>query len=223
VFTAQKTRTSVYLVSVLGLIVPLHQPFSVGVNAWLKEISFVADFLRRSTFLCFLLLNLLVLSTHVLWAQRTSQLEESAAQLPDAPAPATMVSELQTQLHLTDGVLPLTFEQNREQTEPRVRFGLHYPGYYRLPIDTNAALDQRTRTAKLRGNDRIFIGSTLANGMTFAPAYGQVYREAIRGAHDLEYYGHHIPGAGSIVLRIGQQAHAHPRITSVLRMVQPQF
>ena len=144
---------------------------------------------------------------------------------PRGSAPPTMVSEPQTQLHLTDGglPLPLTFEQNREQTEPRVRFGLHYPRYYRLPIDTNAALDQRTRTAKLRGNDRIFIGSTLANGMTFAPAYGQVYREAIHGAHDLEYYGHHIPGAGSIVLRIGQQARAHPHITSVLRMVQPQF
>jgi hypothetical protein len=47
-----------------------------------------------------LLVGLLVLSTHVLWAQRTSILEESAAQLPDAPSRVAAVSEAQTRLHL---------------------------------------------------------------------------------------------------------------------------
>jgi hypothetical protein len=32
----------------------------------------------------------------------------------------------------------------------------------------------------------------------------------------LEYYGHHIPWAGSVILRIGQQAKTHPHITSVV-------
>src|SRR5580692_8176258 len=50
--------------------------------------------------------SLLVLSTDVLWAQRTSTLEESAVQLPDAPSRVATVSEAQTRLHLTYKGLP---------------------------------------------------------------------------------------------------------------------
>jgi hypothetical protein len=87
--------------------------------------------------------SLLVLSTDVLWAQRTSTLEESAVQLPDAPSRVATVSEAQTSFHLT--------------------------------------------------------------------------------SNDLEYYGHYMPWAGSVILRIGQQARAHPHIASVLKTVHPQF
>ena len=120
-----------------------------------------------------LLLSLWMFSTHVLWAQRTSPLEDSAAHLPDAPAPAATVPEPHTNLHLTCRGSPLTFRQNRDGT-----------------------LDQRTSVGKPWGRDRFFIGDALAKGMTYAPAYGHAYHETIHGAHDLQYYGHHIPGAG---------------------------
>ena len=54
-----------------------------------------------------LLFGLLVLSTHLLWAQGTSTREESAVPVPDAP------SEVQTHLHLTQKEFHLTFNQNR--------------------------------------------------------------------------------------------------------------
>ena len=45
----------------------------------------------------------------------------------------------------------------------------------------------------------------LMKGMTFAPTFGQVRPETIHGANGLESYGHHIPWAGSVILRISQQ------------------
>src|ERR1700686_1762121 len=74
-----------------------------------------------------LLVGLLVLSTHLLWTQRTSPLEKIPIQLPDTPAPFARVSEAQTRLHFTYRRLPLTFEQNQRQTESRTRFFPHYP------------------------------------------------------------------------------------------------
>jgi hypothetical protein len=45
----------------------------------------------------------------------------------------------------------------------------------------------------------------------------------IHSDNDLEYYGHHIPWAGSLILRIGKQAKAHPHITSVVKSVHPKL
>jgi hypothetical protein len=170
-----------------------------------------------------LLVSLLVLPTHVLGAQRTSTLEESAVQLPDAPSQVATVSEAQTHLHLTYKGLPLSVKQNQGQTESWMRFFPDHKGYDRLAINTNAVLGQDARTAKFWGKDRYFIGSTPTKWMTFAPTYGHVHHETIYSVNDLVYYSRHIPWAGSVVLRIGQQADAHPHITSVLKTVHPQF
>jgi hypothetical protein len=60
--------------------------------------------------------------------------------------------------------------------------------------------------------------------MTFAPTFGQERHET---THGLESYGHHIPWAGSAILRVsqsvGQQVKAHPHITRALQVVQPRF
>ncbi len=169
-----------------------------------------------------LLGSLLVLSTHFLWAQRTSTLEESAVQLPDAPSRVATVSEAQTHLHLTYKGLPLSLRQNQGQTESSIRFFPDHTGD-RLSINTNTVLNQDTGTAEFRGKNKYFIGSATTKWMTFAPTFGHLHHETIHGANDLEYFGHHIPWAGSVILRIGQQAKAHPHITSVLKTVQPRF
>ena len=170
-----------------------------------------------------LLVSLLVLSTHVLWAQRTSTPEESAVQLPDAPSQVATVSEAQTHFHLTYKGLPLSFEQNRGQTKSWMRFVPDHRGYDRLSINTNAVLNQDMGTADFWGRNKQFVGSAPTKWMTFAPTFGHVHHETIHGANDFGYYGHHIPWAGSAILRIGQQAKAHPHITSVLKTVHPRF
>src|SRR5580692_1071275 len=181
------------------------------------------SFLSSARLCPILLLNLLLLSTHLLWAQRTSTLEESAVQLPDAPSRFATVSEAQTRLYLTYKGLPLSFSQNQGQTESRMRFFSDKTGYDRLSINTNAVLNQDRETAEFWGKNKYFIGSAATKWMTFAPTFGHVHHETIHGANDLEYYGHHTPWAGSVILRIGQQARAHPHITSVLKTVHPEF
>jgi hypothetical protein len=130
-----------------------------------------------------LLVSLLVLSTHVLWAQRTATPEESAVQLPDAPSRVKTVSEAQTHLHLT----------------------------------------QDSGTAQVWGKNEYFIGSAPTKEMMFFPTFGHVHHETIHGANDLEYYGHNTPYAGSVILRVAQQAKAHPHITRALMTLHPQF
>jgi hypothetical protein len=170
-----------------------------------------------------LLVGLLVLSTHALWAQRTSPLEEIAVPLPDAPSRVATVSETQTHLHLTYKGLPLSFKQNQGQTESWMRLFPDHTGYDRLSINTNAVLNQDTGTAEFWGKDKHFMGSAPTKWMTFAPTFGHVHHETIPSAKDLEYYGHNIPWTGSVILRIGQQTKAHPHITRVLMAVQPRF
>jgi hypothetical protein len=170
-----------------------------------------------------LLVSLLVLSTHVLWAQRTSTLEETAVRLPDAPSRVAAVSEAQTRLHLSYKGLPLSFRQNQGQTESWMRFFSDETGYDRRSINTTAVLNQNKGTAEFWGKNKYFMGSAPTKWMTFAPTFGNVRHETIHGANDLEYYGHHMPWAGSVILRISQQARAHPHITSVLKAVHPRF
>jgi len=168
-----------------------------------------------------LLVSLLVLSTHVLWAQRTSTLEESTVRLPDAPSRVATESEAQTHF-LTYKRLPLSLKQNQGQTESWMRFFPDHTGYD-LSINTKAVLNQDTGTAQFWAKNKYFIGSAPTKWSTFAPTFGLVHHEAIHGVDELEYYGHHIPWAGSVILRIGQQAKAHPHITTVLKSVHPKF
>jgi hypothetical protein len=154
-----------------------------------------------------LLVGLLVLSTHLLWAQGTSTREESAVPLPDAP------SEVQTHLHLTHKEFHLTFKQNQGQTESSMRFFPDRTGYDRLSINTNAMLNQDRGTAEFWGKNKYFIGSAPTKWMTFAPTLGRVHQETIHG----------IPWAGPVVLRIVKEAKAHPHVTTVLKTVHPRF
>ena len=97
------------------------------------------------------------------------------------------------------------------------------PGYYRLPINTNAALYPATRTAELTGKEKYLIGSAPSKWLTFAPTYGKVPHETTYRVENLEHYGHRIPWACSIILRIGQQAKAHPHVTRVLTVLKPRL
>ena len=146
-----------------------------------------------------------VLSTHFLWAQKTLPLEKTPIHLLDTPAPFASVSEIQIHLHLADRRLPLTFERNQGQTGSRMKFLLHCSGDYRLPTTANAALYPATRT------------------FSFALTYGKIPHETPCCVGNLEHYGHSIPWAGPIILRIVQQAKAHPHVTHVLTVLKPEL
>ena len=124
-----------------------------------------------------LLVSLLVLSTHVLWAQRTSTLEEIAVQLPDAPSRVAMVAEAQTHLRPTFRGLLLSLKQNQGQTESWMRLFPDHTGYDRLSINTNAVLNQDAGTAKFWGKSKYFIGSAPPKWRTFAPTFGHFHQE----------------------------------------------
>ncbi len=170
-----------------------------------------------------LLVGLLLLSTQLLWSQRTSPPAKIALQLLHTPTPFARVSEAQTHWHFTYRELPLTFEQNPGQTESRMRFFPHYPDHYRLPINSDAALSPAPRTAELWGKEKYLIGSAPSKWLTFAPTYGNLPRETTYSVENLEHLAHNIPWVGPIILRIGQQAKAHPHFARLLKVIKPRF
>ena len=176
----------------------------------------------RSDLSSTLLVSFLMLSTHVMWAQRTPTLEESAVRLPDAPSRVATVSEAQTHSHLTYKGLLSNFTQNQGRTESWMRFFPDHTGYDRLSINNKAVLSKDTGRAEFWGKNKYFIRNAPPL-WTFAPTFGHVPHETTHGVDELEYYGHHIPWAGSVILRIGQQAKAHPHITTVLKSLHPKF
>jgi hypothetical protein len=170
------------------------------------------------------LVSLLVLSTHLLWAQNTQPLEESPVRLFGRAVQLAPVPEAKIHLRPVSGQLPPSFEANQGQTESQVRFLPRPTGYYHVPINNKAALElhQPTGTAALLGKAN-FIGSAPSKWLTFSPTYGKLHYRTIHRADDLEYYGHHTPLAGSIILRIRQQAKAHPHAARALSYLKPQF
>src|SRR5579872_376476 len=163
---------------------------------------------------------MLVLSTHSLWAQRSSPVDESPVQRFGIPA-QVMGSEVQAHLHFIAGGSPLTFGQNRRQNESRMRFSAYYAGDYHLSTNTQTMLDHATRTAEFRGKEKYFIGSVPSKWLIFAPTFGKVHRGATYHVDELETYGRHIPWAGSLIVRICEQAKAHPHVTRAIRVLLP--
>jgi hypothetical protein len=170
-----------------------------------------------------LLLGLLVLSTHSLWAQAPLPLEKIPPRLPDTPAPFASVSEVQILLHLPYRRLPLTFERNQGQTESRMKFFPHYPDDYRLPINTDTAPYPPAKTGELLVKEKDLIGSAPSKWLTFVPTYGNVPHETTFGIENLDHFGHRIPWVGFIILRIAQQAKAHPHVTRLLMVLKPRL
>jgi hypothetical protein len=147
-----------------------------------------------------LLVGFLVLSTHLLCAQRKSPLEEIPVHVIDTPAQLATVSEVQTHLHFT-------------QTESLMRFFPHRASDNLISANTKAVQDQATRTAELWGKEKYFVGSIPS----------KTHHETIYRVDELEYYAHHIPWAGSLIGRICQQAKVHPHVTRLLKVLRPQF
>ena len=64
-----------------------------------------------------------------------------------------------------------------------------------------------------------FIGNTPIGWLT--PVIRQDMGRSLDRNDALQYYGHRIPVAGRIILGIGKQADFHPRVTRIVRFIQP--
>lgn len=168
-----------------------------------------------------LLASSLGLSTHSLRAQKLPPLEEIQARIFDGSIQLAPVPEATGHLGPAPGILPEAprSQTDRNQTELRVELF----SYHHTLTNTRAALNlqQPTGTAELPGKAKYFTGSASSQWLT--SANGSVHHPTIHTADPLQYYGHHIPWAGSLIPRVSHQAEAHPHVTGVLKLFEPQF
>lgn len=170
--------------------------------------------------------SLLLLSTHWLWAQRMPPLEGTPVRLfVDRTMQFAPVPEPSTHPPRVFGKLPLSlaanFQASQRQIQSGVRFFPGLTGDYHMPIDNKAAFELRqpAGTDERLGRTKYFTAPN--QWLTVAPAYGKTCYPTTYRANDLEYYGHHIPWAGSFALRVCQQAKAHPQVTRILKLFTP--
>jgi len=135
----------------------------------------------------------LVLLTHSLWAQKSPPPELGI--LPEAPRSQTKLYEN-----------PFHFSYHYNLINPQTVFNLHVP----------------TGAAALLGKSEHFnfsassYWSRLINGRARYARYS-----TIKSADLLQHYGHRIPWANSSMQRVSQEARAHPRVASVVKLFTP--
>ena len=152
--------------------------------------------------------SLFVLVTCSAHAQQIPRAIPSAAQLPDAPSAVARVPGSQTNLNVFSTHSPL-------HLIPDARQSACWMDTCRNRIQNALAL-----------NDHVaqFANGRIARALlTFAPVFSRVQPKTFHSADDWQYYGHHLPLAGPVVLRVGKEAQAHPHIVTVIKLIHPKF
>jgi hypothetical protein len=111
---------------------------------------------------------------------------------------------------------------------------LRFPIYSRTTLPeihpTLAQPSKRSQLVRYRfttavpplSNGNNWMGSFANNAAPLAPTYGTTsYQKPHRPPASTEQYVRHIPTAGPMVIRIYQEAKAHPRFTKVVSMFRP--
>jgi hypothetical protein len=140
--------------------------------------------------------------------QQIQPANQSSSQLPDAPSAAAKVSGLQKNLNIFD-------ISSRLRLIPDARQGAWRMNSFGSQIQYRLALKQPAM--------QYADSKTVVRWLMFAPSYGHVQPKTIHSADDWQYYGHHIPVAGHVVLRVGQEAQAHPHVVTLFKVIQPKF
>src|SRR5271165_2328610 len=187
----------------------------------LKELSMRRQLIALRLLLSILSVSLLVPSADLSWAQNQPPIEQMAAPILDIAVLRVPVSEATIHPRSFSVGLPPILETNKSQPRSKARFVTAPTSYHQLLIDNIATLNLRTAGSQSSGD--YFIDGTPNKSFTFEPGYLKLSNQTINRASDMDYDGRHIPFAGPILLRVAQQAEAHPRITLVLKILQPQF
>ena len=141
-------------------------------------------------------------------AQQISPAIRSASQLPNAPSAVSRVPGSQTNLSVFTTGSPSHLIPDAGQSA--------------CWMDTCGNRIQNT----LALNDHVtqYTNSRIARALlTFAPMFSRVQPKTFHSADDWQYYGHHLPLAGPVVLRVGKEAQAHPHIVTVIKLIHPEF
>jgi hypothetical protein len=102
------------------------------------------------------------------------------------------------------------------------------PVSYRPAVNLGLPLPDTPGTTRVGAQETyrhgIFsIGRMKLGPFTFRPTYTAADRQIIHHDDELEYYAHHVPLVGGIMLQALHQSKIHPRVTRVLETIQPQF
>jgi len=171
---------------------------------------------------CAVLLSILVTVTSPLQAQQILLANQHTSNLPDAPSAVTRVSDARNDvcIFLTSSVLD-SIPAGGQSAWRIGSFGENIPDH--LALEQQALPYQSDMMVKLLQRDEHPILTSQVDWVTFKRSYSRLAPRAVHGLDDWQYYGHHIPVAGPLVLRVGQEAEAHPHIVSLFRVIQPQF
>jgi hypothetical protein len=143
--------------------------------------------------------SLFMLSPRLLWAQRPPPQKHISVRSSARAAQPAPVSEAKSPLPRSFEAVPLSLEKSHGKVDPKVTFATCCTSYYRIPM------------------------STPSTQLPFTPSVDTSRERTTPHADDLEYYGHHIPWAGRFILRIDQESKAHPRVTSIIKMLRPRI
>ena len=164
--------------------------------------------LRFEHVFCSVFVSLLVVVTCSAHAQQLPTAIRNPSQLPDAPSAVARVpgSQKNPNVFGTRSALRLVPDA----------------GQSACWMDTCRNRIQNT----LALNDHVtqYANSRIARALlTFAPMFSRVQPKTFHSADDWQYYGHHLPLAGPVVLRVGKEAQAHPHVVTLIKLIHPKF
>lgn len=177
------------------------------------------------------LATMLLIFAPLLSAQVRSPRHFAPVQRVAAPSPlgerVAKPQELPSLAYLTD--LSLGRENSGVS---RISFYTSPVNSYRVPANLDLLLPHPLKTVQAAAKDdfgleqnRILDASNTR--LTFAPTYSANFTanhaDSISHADDPEYYARHIPLVGGFAQRVFQKSKAHPRLTHVFEVIQPEF
>ena len=177
------------------------------------------SFLGAGSLVSILLLSVLMVSTCFSQAQKIASLKENGF-LPDAPSAVITLSDVPKELHIFD-------KNSISQLQPDGNNGSWRMSSSWKPNrptrEPHTIRDENTKMANLFWQDEHLVLGARAGRLTFVPSYGHLQPSTTHSHDNWQYFGYHIPVAGSVVLRVAQEAQAHPRVVSIFKIIQPQF
>jgi len=163
-------------------------------------------------------LSVVLLCTNCLQAQQVT----TPAGLPNAPSAVAATIRLHVHSELWLRNLPFKVNQTQGTVESWTRLfgGKALEGLYPSGMST---LGKGWDKDCLKCNEPYLIGSVQSARVTFTSINGPAQPTTPRVKDEWEHLAHQIRGVDLIVTQLGQQAKTHPRVTTVLKLVRPQF
>ena len=166
-----------------------------------------------------LLLSAVVVVTAFSQAQEITPQKAKGSRLPDAPSAVARVWDNSKSALPKDS---LNLMQDNTQRPSSWAGWSFLPGENPFAHHALSLQAGNARPAVLPGSEHSFL-SARSGSLTFPPSYVHANTTTTHNADDWQHYAHHIPVAGPVALRIGQKAQAHPHVTNVFKVIQPQF